>query len=322
VRSRIDEGTEDIRTTRPSSRPCQGSSLALIAAADYSDYPVAERKWRANVTVRGRTSLDEASAALVVASADGAVLEIMHLLIQGADPDAVSAGGVRPLHRAGEKGRLEVCAMLLDAGADPTARTTQGSTASGLASNAGHPTVALFLGSVELSAARGYELSPGHSHLEMCRLAPGREQVGDRCPKCGLSAPGSFNDHVASHLWEDLVKTGRWRSMAQQQASADDPSEPIPAGKVVIFPGGGLDHLSELGVTAEHVIVKGLNGTETIPLDSIQSVSVSGLLNKCVNIYTSGRVRQWGSGYSPQKAEKIRQLIVDAREALMSRRSR
>ena len=258
----------------------------------------------------------------MVASVDGAVVEIMHLLIQGANPDVVSAGGVRPLHRAGENGRLEVCAMLLDAGADPTARTTQGSTASGLAANAGYPTVAMFLRSVEVIAARGDELSPGHSHLEMCRLVPGREQVGERCPKCGVPIPASsFDDHVASHLWEDLVKTGRWRSIAQQQDSAD-PSEPIPPGKVVIFPGGGLDHLSELGVTAEHVIIKHLNGTETIALDSIQSVGVSGILKKHLDIQTSGYVHQWESGYSPEKAEKIRQLIVDAREALMSRRSR
>ena len=58
---------------------------------------------------------------------------ILYLIEAGADPNATSAGGVMPLHRAVRNRCSAAVAALLSAGADPRLENDRGSTASDLA---------------------------------------------------------------------------------------------------------------------------------------------------------------------------------------------
>lgn len=54
---------------------------------------------------------------------------VVYLIDAGADPDAVAAGGVTPLHRAVRNRCAAAVRALLDAGADPRRANNGGSTA-------------------------------------------------------------------------------------------------------------------------------------------------------------------------------------------------
>jgi hypothetical protein len=56
-----------------------------------------------------------------------------YLIAAGADPDAVAAGGVTPLHRAVRNRCSAAVRVLLEAGADPQRPNDAGSTATTLA---------------------------------------------------------------------------------------------------------------------------------------------------------------------------------------------
>ena len=58
---------------------------------------------------------------------------ILYLIEAGADPNAVAAGGVTPLHRAVRNRCSAAVEVLLESGADPGLRNDNGSTASDLA---------------------------------------------------------------------------------------------------------------------------------------------------------------------------------------------
>jgi ankyrin repeat protein len=74
------------------------------------------------------------------------VKELVRMLIDaGADPNARSASGGTPLHTAGFTGSVAVTEMLLAAGADPEATDAKGLTPLDHAREQGHPEVAAIL---------------------------------------------------------------------------------------------------------------------------------------------------------------------------------
>lgn len=76
-------------------------------------------------------------------------IEICRMLLgAGADVNARQAGGFTPLHAAAQNGDPEMVELFLSAGADPEARTDDGMTAADLAAEASHPDVARRLAEV------------------------------------------------------------------------------------------------------------------------------------------------------------------------------
>ena len=67
------------------------------------------------------------------------------LIERGADVNAVQTAGYRPLHQAAVAGREDLVRMLLDAGADKTARCDRGKTPAEYARERGHAAVAELL---------------------------------------------------------------------------------------------------------------------------------------------------------------------------------
>lgn len=84
------------------------------------------------------------------------------LLAGGADPSAVCTQpkGVTPLMSAADQGRLEVCRVLLAAGATIDARTPSGGTALAFACDQGHADIVLLLLDHGAAVARGGRLAP------------------------------------------------------------------------------------------------------------------------------------------------------------------
>jgi ankyrin repeat protein len=94
----------------------------------------------ASVHARGRNDL--ANQPLHAAAA-GRHIEVCRVLVAaGADVNATQHGGSTPLHAAAEHGDVELAELLLSAGADPTARAQDGRTAIDLAEAAGHADLA------------------------------------------------------------------------------------------------------------------------------------------------------------------------------------
>ena len=76
-------------------------------------------------------------------AAAGRQIEICRLLLAaGAAVDARQAGGFTPLHQAAQNGDPEMVELFLSAGADPTGQTDDGHSAADIADAAGHPDVA------------------------------------------------------------------------------------------------------------------------------------------------------------------------------------
>ena len=77
------------------------------------------------------------------AASAGRHIEVCRVLVSaGADVDARQHGGFTPLHEAAQHGDIELVELLLSAGADPTIREDEGRTAADLADSAGHPDAA------------------------------------------------------------------------------------------------------------------------------------------------------------------------------------
>jgi ankyrin repeat protein len=86
---------------------------------------------------------NQALHALLALSKDA---EITRLLIErGADVNAAQTAGYCPLHQAAVAGREDLVRMLLDAGADRTARCDRGKTAAEYARERGHAAVTALL---------------------------------------------------------------------------------------------------------------------------------------------------------------------------------
>jgi ankyrin repeat protein len=77
---------------------------------------------------------------------DAARESVRLLLSRGADVNVAQDGGYTPLHQAAAHGDAVIVDMLLEAGADPAARTTAGETAADLAAARGFPGAAPRLG--------------------------------------------------------------------------------------------------------------------------------------------------------------------------------
>jgi uncharacterized protein len=94
------------------------------------------------------------------AAAAGRHVEVCRLLLAaGADVNATQRGGYTPLHEAAQHGDDEMVELFLSAGADPTIAVEGGGTAADLAEAAGHADVARRLR--EVAASRGPGLSAG-----------------------------------------------------------------------------------------------------------------------------------------------------------------
>jgi ankyrin repeat protein len=88
------------------------------------------------------------------AAAAGRHLEVCRVLLAaGADVDATQHGGYTPLHEAAEHGDVEMVELFLSAGAKPAATDDRGMTPADLAEAAGHPDVAARLRTMEGEAA-------------------------------------------------------------------------------------------------------------------------------------------------------------------------
>ena len=72
--------------------------------------------------------------------------DVTRLLIErGADVNSIQAAGYRPLHQAAVAGRDDLVRILLDAGADKTARCDRGKTPADYARERGHASLAAML---------------------------------------------------------------------------------------------------------------------------------------------------------------------------------
>ncbi|MEX2183853.1 MAG: ankyrin repeat domain-containing protein, partial [Chloroflexota bacterium] len=82
------------------------------------------------------------------AAAAGRHVEVCRVLLTaGADVNATQHGGYAPLHEAAGSGDVELAELFLSAGADADARLPDGSTAAAVAEAAGHHDLAVRLGS-------------------------------------------------------------------------------------------------------------------------------------------------------------------------------
>jgi Ankyrin repeat len=140
-----------------------------------------------------------------------AVSAVADLLAAGAEPNVTTGvGGVTPLHIAALLGRIEVCAMLMDAGADPILRAN-GRTARDAAIFGGQPLSVLFLDVAMAFRQEGRRLARGHSFMETTRMIRKEKNEGDPCGGCGIRVPANAKaDHAAGHLWETGVQKGKF----------------------------------------------------------------------------------------------------------------
>ena len=130
---------------RASSRSADGWPLLHLAAA------FADRETVATLLAAG-ADVDQISATPMRNQALHAVLAlsrdagVTRLLIEhGADVNAAQAAGYRPLHQVAAAGRDDLVRILLDAGADKTARCDHGKTPADYARERGHSSLAAML---------------------------------------------------------------------------------------------------------------------------------------------------------------------------------
>jgi hypothetical protein len=130
---------------RANSRSADGWPLLHLAAA-FADRPTVVTLLDAGADVRqvSQTPMrNEALHAALALSKDGDVTRL--LIERGADVNAVQTAGYRPLHQAAVAGREDLVRMLLNAGAEKTARCDRGKTPAEYARERGHAAVAELL---------------------------------------------------------------------------------------------------------------------------------------------------------------------------------
>jgi ankyrin repeat protein len=115
---------------------------ALHLAAFFGKSEVTRILLEAAARVDTYTTNDFANQPLHAAAA-GRHIEVCRLLLgAGADVDATQHGGFTPLHEAAQHGDVELVELFLSAGADPRASVADGGTPADLAEAAGHQDVA------------------------------------------------------------------------------------------------------------------------------------------------------------------------------------
>jgi ankyrin repeat protein len=130
---------------RANSRSADGWPLLHLAAA-FADEPTVRTLLNAGADVHQVSETPMRNHALHAALALSKDAEIVRLLIvRGADVNAAQTAGYRPLHSAAVAGREDLVRMLLDAGADKTARCDRGKTAADYAEERGFGEVAALL---------------------------------------------------------------------------------------------------------------------------------------------------------------------------------
>ena len=135
LRARLDEDPSGSGRTRPTASP--RSTWRRSSASR-------RRPGRCSTPAPGRRVRTNAFANQPLhAAAAGRHIEVCRLLLgAGADVDATQHGGYPPLHEAAGTGDIELVELFLSAGADPSAQTDDGRTPADLAEAAGHPDVA------------------------------------------------------------------------------------------------------------------------------------------------------------------------------------
>jgi ankyrin repeat protein len=130
---------------RANSRSADGWPLLHLAAA-FADEPTVQLLLDAGADVKqiSETPMrNQALHAVLALSKDAAVTRL--LIERGADVNAAQTAGYRPLHQAAVTGREDLVRILLDAGADRTARCDRGKTPAEYARERGHDAVAAML---------------------------------------------------------------------------------------------------------------------------------------------------------------------------------
>lgn len=131
---------------RANSRSADGWPLLHLAAA-FADEATVRTLLDAGADVAqvSQTPMrNQALHAVLALSKDAAVTKL--LIERGADVNAVQTAGYRPLHQAAVTDREELVRMLLDAGADKSARCDRGKTPADYARERGFAAVAELLG--------------------------------------------------------------------------------------------------------------------------------------------------------------------------------
>ena len=142
VRAALDDDPLAVRAFSPDG------FTALHLAAFFGKPEIARALLDAGAPVDAYTTNDLANQPLHAAAA-GRHLEVCRLLLAaGADVNATQHGGYTPLHEAAQHGDIEMVELFLSAGADPTAQVPEGTPAD-MADAAGHPDVARRLRDVE-----------------------------------------------------------------------------------------------------------------------------------------------------------------------------
>jgi ankyrin repeat protein len=131
---------------RANSRSADGWPLLHLAAA-FADEATVRMLLDAGADVAqvSQTPMrNQALHAVLALSKDAAVTKL--LIERGADVNAVQTAGYRPLHQAAVTDREELVRMLLDAGADKSARCDRGKTPADYARERGFAAVTELLG--------------------------------------------------------------------------------------------------------------------------------------------------------------------------------
>ena len=115
---------------------------ALHLAAFFGKPEIARLLIDSGASVDMYTRNDFANQPLHAAAAGRHIEVCRVLLAAGADVNATQHGGFTPLHEAAQHGDVEMVELFLSAGADPTVTVTDGGGPADLAEAAGHPDVA------------------------------------------------------------------------------------------------------------------------------------------------------------------------------------